>query len=264
MPTSAKTAAVAEAVAEYALPTALFLSVDRAGPVPLYHQVANCIEAAIVDGRVPRGARIDNEIALAGRLRLSRPTIRQAIQALVDKGLLVRRRGIGTQVVRGGVTRKLELTSLHEDLRSAARAPSTRVLDHRHGRADEAIAGHLGVPVGAPVLHIRRLRLADEVPLAILENVLPSAFADISRSDLERFGLYQLLGARGVDMRVARQRIGARIATAEESRILDVERRSAVLTMERVAFDSDGHAVEFGHHAYRPDLYSFEVTLVGK
>jgi DNA-binding GntR family transcriptional regulator len=249
---------------EHILPTSLFVGIDRAGPIPLYHQLASCIEAAIADGGVLPGARIDNEVALGERLGLSRPTIRQAIQALVDKGLLVRRRGIGTQVVRGAVTRKLELTSLYEDLSSAKRAPATRVLAHAPGTADELVAKSLGVAVGSPVLHIRRLRMADDVPLAILENFLPAAFLDITRSDLERFGLYQLLATRGVDMRVAKQRIGARTATLPESKILDIERRSAVLTMERVAFDSNGSAVEFGLHAYRPDLYSFEVTLVGK
>lgn len=250
--------------AEYLLPRALFLNIDRSGPIPLYHQIATRIEAAIVDGSVPAGARIDNEIALGERLGLSRPTIRRAIQDLVDKGILVRRRGIGTQVVRGGVTRKLELTSLYEDLNSAKRSPSTLVLGHANTTADELVATSLGVAAGSPVLHIRRLRLADGIPLAILDNYLPSEFTDIKRDVLEQFGLYQVLSSRGVDIRIAKQRIGARTATLDESKKLDIEKKSAVLTMERVAFDSKGHAVEFGQHVYRPDLYSFEVTLVGK
>jgi GntR family transcriptional regulator len=63
---------------------------------------------------------------------------------------------------------------------------------------------------------------------------------------------------------VARQRIGARSATTDEAQLLDLDRHSAVLTMDRVAFDSNGLAVEYGHHCYRPDLYSFDVTVVGK
>jgi DNA-binding GntR family transcriptional regulator len=246
------------------LPMSIFMDIDRAGPIPLYYQVASRIETAIVDGTVPAGARIDNEIALGERLGISRPTVRRAIQDLVDKGLLVRRRGIGTQVVHGEVTRKVELTSLFEDLSSANRTPSTTVVLRDRIEATESIAERLGVPAGSPVLHVRRVRLADAVPLALLENYLPQEFLDISEADLAQFGLYQLLSARGVDIRVARQRIGARSATAEESKVLDIDRHSAVLTMDRVAFDSNGRAVEFGHHSYRPDLYSFEVTLVGK
>jgi GntR family transcriptional regulator len=65
-------------------------------------------------------------------------------------------------------------------------------------------------------------------------------------------------------MRVARQTIGARAATAEEGRLFNQRAGSPVLTMSRTLFDQAGHAVEFGMHAYRPDLYSFKVTLVGK
>ena len=57
---------------------------------------------------------------------------------------------------------------------------------------------------------------------------------------------------------------GARTATAEEARLLEIGRHDAVLTMERVAYDSAGAAVEVGHHAYRPDRYSFEVTVVDR
>ena len=250
--------------AEHPLPMSLFVDIERSGPIPLYYQVASRIESAIVDGTVPAGARIDNEVALAERLGISRPTIRRAIQDLVDKGLLVRRRGIGTQVVHGEVTRKVELTSLFEDLSATDRTPSTRVLDFGQIAASDNVAERLGVTAGSPVVHMRRLRLADDVPLAVLENYLPQEFLDITRDDLESFGLYQLLTARGVGIRVARQRIGARSVTSEEAKELDVDKHSAVLTMERVAFDGNGRAVEFGHHAYRPDLYSFEVTLVGK
>ena len=65
-------------------------------------------------------------------------------------------------------------------------------------------------------------------------------------------------------MRVARQHIGARKSTNEESALLEIEKNSALLTMDRTAFDNSGRAVEFGQHCYRPDLYSFEVTLVEK
>ena len=246
------------------LPMSMFIDIDRSGPIPLYYQLASRIEAAILDGRIPAGARIDNEVGLGERLGISRPTVRRAIQDLVDKGLLVRRRGIGTQVVHGEVSRKVELTSLFDDLASTGRKPSTRVLACEPASATAAVAEKLGVAVGSPTLHVRRLRLADDVPLAVLENYLPAEFVDIDSDELAEFGLYQVLGARGVTIRVARQRIGARSATTDEAQLLDLDRHSAVLTMDRVAFDSNGLAVEFGHHCYRPDLYSFDVTVVGK
>lgn len=249
---------------EQALPTALFMDLDRSGPVPLYFQIATRIESVILDGTLPPGSRLENEVALGERLGLSRPTIRRAIQDLVDKGLLVRRRGIGTQVVHGQVTRKVELTSLFEDLARENRTPSTRLLELEIIDADPRAAEQLGVSSGSPVLHLKRVRLADGVPLAILENYLPEDFIGLTSADLLEHGLYQVLRGRGVTIRVARQNIGARRATATESELLEIDRHDPVLTMDRIAYDNSGRAVEFGHHAYRPDLYSFEITLVDK
>lgn len=251
-------------VREEILPPDLFMDIDRSGPIPLYYQVATRIEDAIRSGKLPTGSRLENEVALSERLGLSRPTVRRAIQDVVDKGLLVRRRGIGTQVVHGQVTRQVEFTSLYEDLLVSERHPSTELLVQEVVAADASMADRLTVAEGSPVLHLRRLRCADGAPLAVLENYLPQDFIDLSASDLTTYGLYQVLRGRGTTMRVARQRIGARRATAQESRLLDIERGGPVLTMDRTAYDNSGRAVEFGHHCYRPDLYSFEVTLVDK
>jgi GntR family transcriptional regulator len=81
---------------------------------------------------------------------------------------------------------------------------------------------------------------------------------------LEKQGLYQLLRARGVTIRVATQKIGARRAENDEADLLEIDQRGPVLTMERVSFDQSGAAIEFGHHCYRPDMYSFATTLVAK
>ncbi len=219
---------------------------------------------AIESGELPPGARIENELKLAEQLGISRPTIRRAIQELVDQGLLVRRRGVGTQVVRGRLTRSVELTSLYDDLTLSNRAPTTTVLLHEAAVPPAEVLETLMLPEGTEVLHVRRLRLTDGVPLAVLENFLPPEFLTLTAESFEQHGLYQLMRSRGVTMRVARQTIGARMSTKEEAALLGQKPGSPVLTMSRTLFDQSGHAVEFGAHAYRPDLYSFEVTLVEK
>ena len=251
----------AAATGEARLPLGLFVGIDRSSPVPLYHQVSERIEKAIRDDTLPAGSKLENEISLGHRLGLSRPTVRRAIQELVDKGLLVRRRGVGTQVVHGPVTRNVELTSLFEDLERSAQKPTTTLLSRRVEAATPELAETLGIEVGSPTLHISRLRSAYGVPLAILDNVLPEPFVELTEDELVEHGLYQLLRARGVTMRVAKQRIGARAASREEERLLDLSGGAAVLTMSRVAFDAAGRAVEYGRHCYRPDLYTFEITL---
>ncbi|MEV7757805.1 GntR family transcriptional regulator [Microbacterium sp. NPDC089180] len=245
-------------------PAQLFDDIDRTGPVPLYFQVSSRLEQAIRSGAIPPGARLENEIAIGERLGLSRPTIRRAIQELVDRGLLVRRRGIGTQVVQGQVTRQVELTSLFEDLQSTQHAPGTTVLEHEVIPAPANVASHLGIAEGDEVLHIRRLRTADGTPVAILQNFFPAQTTDLSRDELEERGLYQILRSRGVAIRIANQRIGARRAHDDEGSLLEIDRDGPVLLMERTAFDNAGQAIEFGLHIYRPDRYSFETTLVAK
>ncbi|MEA9986434.1 MULTISPECIES: GntR family transcriptional regulator [Subtercola] len=245
-------------------PDHLFADLDRTGPIPLYFQVSSRLEAAIRSGELPPGSRLENEIAITQHLGISRPTVRRAIQELVDIGLLVRRRGIGTQVVQGQITRQVELTSLYEDLKNTAREPGTKVLIHDIVEADEIVAERLRVPVGSNVVHLRRQRTAGGVSIAILENYLPEAFGDITTEQLQLRGLYQILRARGVTIRVANQLIGARRADTDESTRLGIDDGGPLLTMERVAYDNAGEAIEYGHHCYRPDMYSFETTLVAR
>lgn len=242
----------------------LDLTLDRLSPVPLYFQLSQALEAAIVNGHLRPGDRIDTEVELAARLGLSRPTVRQAIQDLVNRGLLVRRRGVGTQVVHTKLHRSVELTSLFDDLANANRQPKTRVLSYALKPADSKVAEALNVPPGTDVLAIERLRLVDDTPLAIMRNWHPADLFETTPSELEATGLYALLRRNGIQMRIANQQIGAAAATAQEAKLLEVKVGSPVLTMERTAFDETGRAVEFSSHRYRSDAYTFETTLVSR
>ncbi|MBF4163359.1 GntR family transcriptional regulator [Nocardioides sp. CBS4Y-1] len=242
----------------------MFADLDRTGPLPMYSQVAERLEEAIRTGVIPAGGRIESEIAIAERLRLSRPTIRRAIQDLVDKGLLVRRRGIGTQVVSGRVTRAVELTSLFDDLDAAGARPRTDLLLHEAIQAADDVAHELGLQAGAPVLHVRRVRYADGAPVAVLENWLPGDLADLTEEALRERGLYQLLRARGVGIRIAHQTIAARGCAGDEADLLGLPARAPVLSVERVTHDHTGRTIELGRHCYHPDRYRFSTTLVAR
>jgi DNA-binding GntR family transcriptional regulator len=236
--------------------------VDRGSPVPLYYQLARQLEAAIQSGELSPGTRLENELEIAERCGLSRPTVRQAIQHLVDRGLLVRKRGVGTQVVLSEIRRPVELTSLHDDLAAAGREPRTDVLEFGTVPADDRVAKELGVAAGDPVLRMRRARYTGGEPLALLTNYLPEGLLTVTADDLARHGLYELLRASGVNLRIANQSIGARRATAEEARLLDERRGVPMLTMTRTAYDDKGTAIEFGRHVYRASRYSYALTLV--
>lgn len=238
----------------------LRIDLDRSSPVPLYHQVASVIDTAIEDGRLQPGEFLENEVALAHRLGISRPTTRQALQDLVDRGRLVRKRGVGTQVAPARIHRPVELTSLFGDLLKDGRKPTTQLLAWEVVPANQDVATALEVPEGTEVVHIRRLRLADDEPLAVMSNYVPVDIAPTAE-EMSSGGFYDALRAHGAVPKVARQRIGARTATAVEAKMLDESPRAALLTMERTAYDDTGKAVEFGEHIYRASRYMFDTTL---
>jgi DNA-binding GntR family transcriptional regulator len=244
--------------------TAVQVVLDRSSPIPLYFQVARQIESAIERGELLPGQRLDNEIDLADQFGLSRPTLRKAIEELVAKGLLVRKRGVGTQVVQGQLKRSVELSSLHDDLTKSLQRPSTRVISCGMVSADADVGQALGVPAGETVLAIERVRLARDEPLAIMHNWLPANFADITSDALSQRGLYELMRAFGVHMRIANQRIGAIAASPSQARLLGVKRGAPLLTMERITYDDTGGPVELGRHVYRAETYTFQTTVVGR
>ncbi|MCL8023768.1 GntR family transcriptional regulator [Nocardioides sp. BSK12Z-4] len=238
------------------------LVLDRNSPVPLHFQVSQHLEQVITSGQIPPGTLFTSEIELGERLGVSRPTMRRAMQQLVDKGLVVRRRGIGTRVVRPKVKRPMELTSLFDDLKSGGQSPTTQVLALEEIDSDEALAAKLEVKPGEPVVRVVRLRSAAGRPIAKMTNYLPTGLVDFDAETLEEQGLYALLRARGVQMHMATQVVGARQATASESRLLDEPRGSALLTMERTTYDDHGTVVEYGSHVYAASRYTFETSLM--
>ena len=241
--------------------TDVVIQVDRASPVPLYFQLARQFETAIETGQLRPGARLENEVDLAERLGLSRPTVRAAFGYLVSRGLVVRKRGAGTLVTDQAIDRDLELTSLYDDLAAAGRRPATVVIKNEVGHASDSVARALMVAERALVICLERVRLAEDEPIALLRNFLPAALVHLNTEMLAEHGLYELLRASGVRLGSATQRISAKNATTTEARILHETRGSALLTMERIAYDDGGRPVEFGQHLYRPSRYALTITM---
>ncbi len=240
---------------------AKLITIDRGSPVPLYFQFAQQLQELIETGVLPPGTRLSNEIAMADQFGLSRPTMRQAMQHLVDKGLLARKRGVGTQVVTNRIRRQVELTSLYEDLVRDKRHPRTDVLSIETLQAGAEVAAALRIDAGSDVVSVRRLRYADDQPIALMHNHLPAGLVELTEEALSQQGLYPLLRRSGTDLSTAAQTIGARRATAAEARLLTESRGATLLTMTRTAYDSAGRPVEYGSHLYRASRYSFEMTV---
>lgn len=240
------------------------ITIDRSSPVPLYFQFAEQLQKLIETGVLPPGTRLSNEVAMAERFGLSRPTMRHAMQHLVDKGLLSRRRGVGTQVLADRIRRQVGFTSLYEDLERDRRRPRTEVLSIGTVPARGDAAAALRVAEGSEVVAVERLRFADDEPIALLHNHLPAGTVELTARSLSESGLYQLVRRSGTVLSTADQTIGARRATAAEARLLHETRGATLLTMVRTAYDGSGTPVEYGSHVYRASRYSFEMTVAAR
>ncbi|WP_157970834.1 GntR family transcriptional regulator [Nakamurella deserti] len=155
----------------------------------------------------------------------------------------------------------LHLGSLFDDLTDAGLTPTTVVLRHTTVAATRFVATRLGVAPGRPLTHLRRLRLVDGRPLAVLENYLTHEIGATAAASLTGGGLHQLLRQQGVHLRLATQRIHARLATREECGLLQEREPCTVLTSSRIAYDREGVAVEHTQHVYNPRLFTFVSDL---
>jgi len=237
------------------------VSIDRSSPVPLYFQLAQHLEAEIRSGSLPVGTRLENEVALARELGLSRPTVRAAFGYLAERGMVARKRGYGTVVTREKLNRDVQLTSLHDDLIRAGQQPATKVLRNEVAVASESVAAALKLPEGSLVVCLERIRFADGEPIALMHNFLPAALVRLNDEALETHGLYEILRAAGIALTSATQRMSAKNALAAEARLLDEPRGAALLTMERTVLDDRDRPVEFGQHVYRASRYSLRTSL---
>lgn len=236
------------------------IELDHSSPIPLYHQISEPIKELILDGTIPPGAKLEDELSMASRLGVSRPTARRALQSLVDLRLVVRKRAVGTIVAPKEIHRQVKLSSLYDDLKDSGQKPTTKVISYEGVEASQEIAEDLRLEEGQTVIKVVRLRLANGEPLAIMTNYLPSEVAPTEK-ELRSGGLYDAMRSHGHEVVSASQTISARKASSEEAEILQESRGAAILSMRRIAYDQSGVPIEIGDHVYRASRYRFTVSL---
>jgi GntR family transcriptional regulator len=239
-------------------------TIYRNSPVPRYHQLKEILRERIRSGEWKPGDLIPSERELSESYDISRMTARQAITDLVNEGVFFREQGRGTFVTQNKITQQLlHLTGFTEDIRARGQRPSTKVLAASLLPADEIAAGQLRIVPGEPMFVLRRLRLADDEPLAIEVSMLNFKGCEhLGENDFEHESLYQLLeSAYGIPLMEADQEIEAGLANEEEAKILDVALGSAVLHTRRTTYTERNRPVEYAISVYRGNKYTFHTHL---
>ena len=234
------------------------------GSGPLYLKLRQSLEEAIHSGKLNHGDALPPERDLADYASISRVTVRKAVDDLVRDGLLVRRHGSGTFVVKPvhRVQQSLSrLTSFTEDMSRRGLVTTAQWIERglHHPSPDEMMV--LGLPADALVARLGRLRIADDLPLAIERASISTEFLpDPIRVGTSLYAELDKTKSRPVR---AVQRISACSLKDPDAAMLGVPAGSASLSIERISYLASGRVVEFTRSLYRGDAYDFvaELTL---
>jgi len=229
---------------------------------PFKYQIVVDHVRALVGNALPRGSRLPTERELADQLRVSRVSVRRALDALVESGEVRRVQGSGTFVAGPSVEKGETARSFTQEMHSRGSIPGSRVLSVTTRPASAELSWQLSVSPGEPLLEIRRLRTADSIPMCIetdsLRAVLVPGLADM---DLEG-SLYETLeNTFGLRLGRVRQTFNATTVDPEDAALLAVAPHSAALEVHHVAYSTDGSAIHSSSSLYRGDRYSVTLDL---
>ncbi len=239
------------------------LSLNSASPIPLYYQLQQAIKREIDEGRWKPGDVITSERELMRVTDVSRATVRQAIAALINEGLLVREHGRGTFVARPHFEQKLHAVySFSEQIRASGLKLDDRILQRVVLAAPPDLAELLGVVNGEPLIHLQRLRLIDGVPLMVNSSYLPYRLCpDLLKDDVGN-SLYRALIDR-YDLPPLRSRdlLEPVVADKVMAYHLQVHEGAALMYVERLAFTRNDLPLQVGRTHIRGDMCRFRVDL---
>jgi GntR family transcriptional regulator len=231
---------------------------------PLYIQVKDWILAQIRSGQLAPGHLLEPEVALARRLGISRPTVRAAILELVREGYLARTPGRGTVILPQRHPYPVRrLMSFSEEFTGADHVLRSVVQKQTVVRADSVLADRLGEPVRSPVFVLERLRLVDDVPLALQRSYIAHRHVPgIEDLDFSSASLYETLSQRfGLRIDHAEERILAQSAPPAAAALLGISPGEPVLQIERRSYLAPQRLLELVDSTYRADRYEIRLRL---
>lgn len=233
---------------------------DRGSPVPLWNQVLDDLRERLAAGEFARGFPTDHELMEA--YEVSRHTVRDAVRRLQDDGVLTRERGRGSFVREPLLQQPVgPLYSLFRSIEDQGFEQRSRVLLSAE-TADETAAEHLDLDPSTPLVHLRRLRSADDLAIAVDDLWLPAELGrPLLDADLEHTAVYiELERLTGVGPVAGWERIHPGLPDADEQAALGVGPTQPVFVVERRTTAADGTPVEWRRTVVRGDRYAFVTT----
>lgn len=243
--------------------------IDPTSAIPKYHQLANILRQQIDRGDFQSHDAIPSERLLEQHYKLSRPTIRQAVDLLSRQGYLYRVHGKGTFVSPPKLQKgMLELTSFSEDMRNRGLEPGQKIIEFGYVKPNSKVRRQLEITDDdKKVLRIKRLRYGDGKPMGLQDSFLSlDSSQAVKREEIEEKGsIYVILQEKfGIYPTEADETLEVTLATSEEAELLNITKGSPLLLNERTLWSQNRKAIEFVRILYRGDRYKYFVRLTRK
>jgi len=238
-------------------------TLERSSPEPLYRQLAARLEAAIRSGALKPGARIPSEPELAASHGISRVTVRQAVDDLARKRLIVRKQGKGTFVAAPAVRHDLKrLHGMMGSLFAQSDAANTRLLRYGLERPPAEIADEFALRHGERALLLDRLYLIGGKPVALAHVWLAPEVAALSRATATLISTEDMMREAGIRIASSQVSIRAEAAGVRAGRLLKLSARAPVLVLRRRALGGDGAVKEIGQFWVCSEGYEFVTSTL--
>lgn len=227
---------------------------------PRYLEIADYLRELVAAAEP--GDRLPSDAELCERFGVSRMTARQAVMVLANEHLLRRKRGSGTFVSSNRVQRALgSPLSFSESMRLRGMEPTSRVLRAGAAPLTPETARALGIEPSEPAIVLERLRLADEIPMAIEYATIPARDSELLDEDLTSGSLHAAFERAGRIPTRALAEVGARMATGRERDLLDLSADGIILSEVRTIFDQNDAPLEHTSTFYAAERYAFTAVL---
>ena len=235
---------------------------DAASGVALWRQVADGIERGIADGRFVAGERLPGETEIAETYRVNRHTVRRALAALAERGLVRAERGSGTYVEAPRIAYPLRArTRFSENIGAVGREARAQLLSHALEDADRRVARRLNLKTGTPVIRLETLRFADRTPISAGTSWLPAErFPDAAQVYERQRSMTRTLAHYGIkDYKRAETRLTAGIVEATDAAKLDLALGRPILLVEGTDIDTSGTPILTNRTRFAAERIEFVV-----
>lgn len=246
------------------LASAVVRPLDKGGFIPLYFQIQRTLMEQIRSGELSEGDPLPSEEELGRVYQVSRMTARQALHGLKTNGYAISQKGRGTFVTRPKLEKNImHLRGFTEDMKHLGMEPSSKLLGQIVVSATAELAETLRVELGSPVMHLRRLRLADGIPMALEDSRIPlPQFPGLEKISFGKRSLYAVLRENyGVRVAYADEVIEALPATSEEAKLLTIRPKASILSISRVIMTTEEVPIEYACSRYRGDRYRASIRI---